>query len=57
MLESMFQAQRIEFLAREQEITHRMQWAQFARIERLERALRSAREHLFSGSPTFATKG
>lgn len=57
MLESMFQARQNELFAAEKQITNRMQWAQFARIERLETALRAAKERLFVGNPTFAAKG
>lgn len=53
MLESMFEARQRELFVAERQITSRMQWAQLARIERLENALRAAKERLFVGNPTF----
>lgn len=54
MLEDMFRARRAELALAEQQISYRMQLASFARVEKLERALKFARAHLTIGVPSFS---
>jgi len=48
----LIESQRMEFKARETEMMHRMEWHEFATIERLEKALSVAKSRLHFGRPT-----
>ncbi len=56
MLEQLLaDARKMEFAANATHIQHRMDYAQISKVERLERALKSARAHLRLGPPASAT--
>ena len=48
------EARKADFRVRATEIQHRMDFAQIRKVERLERALKSARVHLRLGPPATA---
>lgn len=56
MIEDMFRAHTAELALAEQQIKYRMQLAGFSRVEKLERALQSARTHLSIGVPSFSMR-
>ncbi|MGH2632769.1 MAG: hypothetical protein ACRDG3_05100 [Tepidiformaceae bacterium] len=56
MIEDMFRARTSELALAEEQIKYRMQLAGFARVEKLERALKVARTHLVSAVPSFAMR-
>lgn len=56
MLEyDIIEARKSDFRVRATEIQHRMDFAQFSKVESLERALKLARVHLRLGPPATAT--
>jgi hypothetical protein len=55
MLEQYANARMVDLQVHERQISQRMQWAQLARIEKLESALRTARVRLHL-SPNFSLK-
>jgi len=56
MFEDMFRARTTELALAEEQIKYRMQLAGFARVEKLERALKSARTHISSSLPSFTVR-
>ena len=56
MLEEMATLRARELTLAEHEIEFRMQWYNFAHIDRLERALKAARKHMTIGIPSTSAR-